>query len=613
MHIPRCGPLTDTAVVFGQEDLLAKSLNFPRRGALNFVVGVNGSGKSSLLRALYQIFRELKSREWPSLPVTLAWDRATGVEKVTALLHFPNAREAAPFFAVIKQVSASATRSDWESITVALESETEHFMVQRKEYVKGPDAVKNSILDAHLPKRLIAYTSGTDDPWLRLEQSVLHMADESVEDYDNEDERTQGWSMEREWERQAMRLSEVVTRNAANRGGGPSAPGTGQVADSSREVLSRLTQELDPLRRIQDKLSQSRRARSEQLDSPQFRVYSHELRLAGITLGLWQAAKDLASLPDEGQRTAWRSALVQQGASNIKATDARRVLSEIDWLWPTHLSIIYCDPDDQISPRQSEELLCLVTLADEVIAQPHGRKRAVISLGPSDRISLSEKLKEVLPLGIPSKGLEFIAERVDGSKTGAEAVLRILSADKDLDSTPMDGFSRLRDWKRAGLLEDITFTIKRLHRSRSIYGEEDDTLVTYEQLSDGEQMLLCRMGLLFLLRGQDGSLLLFDEPETHFNDVWKREIVEMIDLALLNSTDANVIVATHTSIALTDAFAAEVTVLDKTAGQTSARGVGGGLFGTDPGEVAMNLFRADSNIGSRSLDFLDQLLKTEAN
>jgi hypothetical protein len=95
------------------------------------------------------------------------------------------------------------------------------------------------------------------------------------------------------------------------------------------------------------------------------------------------------------------------------------------------------------------------------------------------------------------------------------------------------------------------------------------------------------------------------------NDVWKREIVEMVDMGLINSTNANVIIATHTSIALTDAFAAEVTVLDKFKGQTTARGVTGGLFGTDPGEVAMNLFRADSSIGTRSMELLDQLLKTE--
>jgi hypothetical protein len=46
-------------------------------------------------------------------------------------------------------------------------------------------------------------------------------------------------------------------------------------------------------------------------------------------------------------------------------------------------------------------------------------------------------------------------------------------------------------------------------------------------------------------------------------------------------------------------------------GEITARGVKGGLFGTDPGEVTMNLFRADSSIGSRSAEILDKLLKTE--
>lgn len=85
----------------------------------------------------------------------------------------------------------------------------------------------------------------------------------------------------------------------------------------------------------------------------------------------------------------------------------------------------------------------------------------------------------------------------------------------------------------------------------------------------------------------------------------------MIDTGLLDSTAANVVVATHTSIALTDAFAAEVTVMDKTEDGIKPRGVSGGLFGTDPGEVNMNLFRADSSTGSRSVELLDRLLQTE--
>ncbi len=253
----------------------------------------------------------------------------------------------------------------------------------------------------------------------------------------------------------------------------------------------------------------------------------------------------------------------------------------------------------------------LVALADEVIAQPDGRMRAVLSLGSSVDISLTERLRDVVPFWTPDSTLARVTERVDGSKTGAEAVLRIFSADQSIDSTPMDCFTRLRDWQRTGLLDEATLTIQRLHRPEAADGEPDDALVTYDQLSDGEQMLLGRMGIIFLLRGQDGSLLLLDEPETHFNDVWKREIVEMLDMGLLRSTEANVVVAAHTSIALTDAFAAEVTVLDKHQGEINARGVSGGLFGTDPGEVNMNLFRADSSTGRRSELILDRLLKTD--
>jgi hypothetical protein len=304
------------------------------------------------------------------------------------------------------------------------------------------------------------------------------------------------------------------------------------------------------------------------------------------------------------------------------------VLNEIDWFRPTHLSLVYRDTDDRTDTRQRQELFCLLALADTVVAQPGGRMRAVVPLGPSEGMSLSERLRDSFPLGLPGRGVERIIERIDEAPTGAEAVLRTFSADEQLDSVSLDVFTRLRDWQRTGLLDEVTLTIQRLHRSGPDRWTEpeaddqapnqddaehtgDDVLVTYDQLSDGEQMLLGRMGMISLLSGQDGSLMLLDEPETHFNDVWKREIVEMLDMGLLEETQANVVVATHTSIALTDAFAAEVTVLDKTDGQISARGVRGGLFGTDPGEVNMNLFRADSSTGRRSEQILDRLLKTD--
>jgi len=612
LHLPRCGPLIDTAIVFGREELIARALNLPRQGSLNFLVGVNGSGKSSLLRAIYGIFGSLRLREWPALPVTLAWDRTIGDETVTVLLHATNREDAFSFLATLQLVPATARRNDWESITLAVGKGEPHSLVSGLQVTTGFDAVRN-LQSALLPKRLIAYTSGTDDAWAQIDHPVFHPRDEDEGHYQTEDERPQGWSMDREWEEEQLnRIATVLARYGMTASEVMlTFPGAEQVGDLTRETLEHLRQELGPLKAIRQKVLTNRRSRAEGPDDSYFRIHTRHLRFAGITLGLWQAAKELAGRPEEYQREALRNILLHQRASGDGSQDARRVLNEVDWCWPTHLSLTYRDADDRVSPRQHQELLCVVALADDVIAQPRERQRAVLSLGPSDGISLSEKLKDVFPFGIPSPQIEAIAERVDGCRTGAEAILRIFSEDDEIDSTPMDVFTRLRDWERTGLLEEITLTVKRLLCPESADGEPDEVIVTYDQLSDGEQMLLGRMGLLFLLRGQDGSLLLLDEPETHFNDVWKREIVEMVNMALLNSTEASVVIATHTSIALTDAFAAEVTVLDKKADGITARGVTGGLFGTDPGEVAMNLFRAESSIGSRSVELLNRLLKTE--
>ena len=611
LDLPRYGPLTEIKVVFGREDLIARTLNLPRKGSLNFVVGVNGSGKSSLLRALYRIYRSLNRREWPEMPVTLAWDRSQGGITVTTLLHFTNRPDSVSFFATLSQVPTTARGSDWEEIISALARNQPHPLVEVLDRDDRSDAIANPALIARLPKRVIAYTSGSDDPWVQLDHRALHSREEN-DSYQPENERPPGWSMDQEWEEeQPIRIENVLTRYALNANGASQSIIGGELGELSLEVVDRLRQELDPLGEIRDKLFANRMVGNERLDDSHFRLRSRHLRLAGITLSLLQAANELAEQNEALQREALRIDLTRQTVPSDRPQGARRVLNEIDWFWPTHLSLTYRDTDDRVSPRQHEELLALVALADEVVAQPRGRQRAVFSLGPATAISLTERLREAFPFGVPNKAIDFIAERVDGSQTMAEAILRVFSEAENLDATPFDVFARLRDWERTGLLEDLTLTVKRLHRPDAADGEPDDTIVSYDQLSDGEQMLLGRMGLLFLLRGQDGSLLLLDEPETHFNDVWKREIVEMIDMALLNGTNANVIVATHTSIALTDAFASEVTVLDKTDGQTTARGVAGGLFGTDPGEVNMNLFHAESSIGRRSVEILDQLLKIE--
>ncbi|WP_367871722.1 AAA family ATPase [Luteolibacter sp. Populi] len=620
LHLPRYGPLDDTAVVFGREERIRPFLVPPRKGTLNFVVGVNGSGKSSILRILYRTFRALNLLELPPVPLTLAWDKEDGSDPRTTVLHYSNKPDERSFLAMIPEVPGSAGRIEWAEMRDAIGAEEDHPLAHTREVEFGPDALRGSLLFARLPKRLIAYTSGAAGPWDRLDDPELHPKDEDEGQYRSEDERPQGWTMDREWEEeQPIRITNILTRTTLKISGtAETTPGGGQVGELPPEAMAQLTQEFAPLNEIRRKVAMNRTPRSERVQDFYFRIRHHQLRYAGIAMALWQTATELAGQNTEADRDGLRRNLRNPAAPIQDQTTARRALNDIDWFFPTHLSITYRDADDRVSPLQHEELLCLVALADEVIAQPRGRHRAVISLGPTRSLNLTEKLKEASPLGVSSREVEETAGRVDGCKTGAEAVLRLFCKDLGLDSTPLDFFARLRDWERTGLLEDVTLTVKRLRRTGTQDdGEEsdesDDVIVTFDQLSDGEQMLLGRIGLLFLLRGQDGALLLLDEPETHFNDVWKRDIVDMVDSGLLNSTEANVIIATHTTIALTDAFGAEVTVLDRSlrTGVTTARGVKGGLFGTDPGEVNMNLFHAESSIGRRSLKILNRLLEED--
>ena len=161
-----------------------------------------------------------------------------------------------------------------------------HHLVQALEIATGADAITSPLLFARLPKRLIAYTSGTDDSWLQLDQPEFHSKDEEEGQYQTEGERPQGWSIDREWEEeQPIRISNVLTRYATQQSGATQRlPGVGPVGELTREAVTQLQQELGPLEDIRRKMITNRMPRTERLDESYFRVPPHHLRFAGVTL-----------------------------------------------------------------------------------------------------------------------------------------------------------------------------------------------------------------------------------------------------------------------------------------------------------------------------------------
>jgi len=163
-------------------------------------------------------------------------------------------------------------------------------------------------------------------------------------------------------------------------------------------------------------------------------------------------------------------------------------------------------------------------------------------------------------------------------------------------------FGELLRWLATGLVDDIEMSIRRTEKPREHeYSPHDSGVMAYSELSDGEQMVLRRWGLFHLLAGQKDALLLLDEPETHFNDAWKREIVNIIEKAMGNDP-SSVLIATHSAIVLSDVFDEEIIhIIKGRDGTSTANKVTSRTFATDPSALMMSLFNTEDSIGKRAL------------
>ena len=129
-------------------------------------------------------------------------------------------------------------------------------------------------------------------------------------------------------------------------------------------------------------------------------------------------------------------------------------------------------------------------------------------------------------------------------------------------------------------------------------------LLLFDWLSDGERSFLARMALFALFRA-DNLLILLDEPEVHFNDVWKREIVQKLD-EIMRGCASHAIITTHSSIALSDVPPSDVLVLRRDGQFTSGGEHSPGIntFGADPSDIMVHVFGTLSPNGERSRSFI---------
>lgn len=556
LHLADYPPIKDMAVRF------ASGSPLQRECAIRFVVGVNGSGKSNLLRAVAEVFLALVDQRVPQFPVSLVYElgvRGSSSHR-TLLLDCPGNRSDSSLW-----VHERFKFDDGNGAEV-FEAELEHLRAHKKPALPGfvpliapgdwPTRAATPPQIA-LPNAVLAYTTGAMQPW----QTLWHRSQDAEgvnlvsqgEDYTTADERPAGWSMAQESATQAANGangSEFVT----------------SVDDESTSFEPGTPQDL---------------FRRPMLLTPAL------LKCALLAVALPQA---FATAADHAGKAEVDEAL---GVSPLQ-----QLLERGGW---HHLvSVAF---RSRLQPRTwsrtlREEAHDWLLCAGEVIAEPH----------PSEmRRTLFFDLKgyfsgqDITTLGSVS-GLEICTTQV-------EALWALLGGH---ESSAFDLFSKLVELHQAGLFDDVELRLRRQDKPEESADfdetDKDAGVLRFEELSDGEQMVLGRMALFHLLGDQQDALLLLDEPETHFNDLWKRKIIDIIDGAI-GHTANDVLISTHSAIVLSDVFNDEIVMVEKSADGSTARSVDEQTFATDPSALMMTVFGADDSIGKRAQKFIEEKLR----
>jgi len=565
LHLQNYPPISNIKVCFASGSPLA------RECAIRFVVGVNGSGKSNLLRAVAEVFLALADLRVPAFPVSLVYELGVrgSPSHRTLLLHCPGDRQAASLW--LHERFAFDDQSGQE----VFESCIEHLVFSGMPIVPGFTAL---IEPGHWPQRdstppqialpsaVLAYTTGDLRPWRSVwarNQNAEGL--ERIGEGDEIEERPAGWTAAQE---QALHAAGPDFRRTLDVDSGASTV----EADSFRRPLL-LDATLLKCAVLAVTLSQA---------------------FAEKTGDFHQVEADTARDQQHrrsSSKNALKELLERGGWHHLVSAAFRSRLHPSQW-------------GQQLRKTAHDWWLC----SSEVISEPHPTDaRRILWFDMNAAFDTQTQIF-----------VSSVRDEIQACETHGEALWALLGGAKD--ASAFDLFICLLELNQAGLFDDLLLRLRRHPASDAAddKAQRDLGVLRYEELSDGEQMFIGRMALFHLLRGRQDALLLLDEPETHFNDLWKRDVVSVVEDAL-EETSVDVLIATHAALMLTDALKEELVVLDRvtseersTSGEIGVRVLdpSARTFGATGDHPLRDVFGAPDTVGRRASRLLEVLIAT---
>ncbi len=117
-------------------------------------------------------------------------------------------------------------------------------------------------------------------------------------------------------------------------------------------------------------------------------------------------------------------------------------------------------------------------------------------------------------------------------------------------------FKALESTYISDLIADVKVKVKK----RNI-----DGVITFRELSEGEQQLLTVLGLLKFTKDKE-TLVLLDEPDTHLNPRWKWEYLKMIHEVIGDDKTTHIILNTHDPLMIGSMVKEQVRIFRNEAG-----------------------------------------------
>lgn len=162
----------------------------------------------------------------------------------------------------------------------------------------------------------------------------------------------------------------------------------------------------------------------------------------------------------------------------------------------------------------------------------------------------------------------------------------------------------------------LVFRIEQISISKIVEEGKPAIPILYKGLSDGEHQFNEVVGSIMMME-QEGCLFLMDEPDTHFNPMWRSKMIEILNHVCATKFDENgkieevrnqeIIITTHSPFVISDSYKEDVYKFDKNKGDVIYLNPKIETYGASISLLMQEIFDREITISDLSYFDLDEL------